>query len=351
MAKKIILKFTPNDYYFFGKENTGKKGGDNYFLKSNAVPPPSTILGAVRYWMLLVSDLLVNGNILDKNEASKTIGADSFQLNGDFKMSKLESVSNLFLLDKNNKKYLPAPLCLDTTDSLQFEFKTFPIIKKYNPKTELITQYTNGTTTLKDEDIFKSVIDNHNRKNNRIVNDEDAFFKTEFYYLKNNFSFGVEIEVADDFNPSNTTPITMKMGGENKLFKVEILNKKDLASNDTILKNYANGTHYKLVFISDVYLENLQKTDYLFGILHTKTFRSIIANINNLNNYNALDKTANDKAQLHKSKMVQLIKAGSVLYFDTEDSANTFISKYIENENNKKAGFNQITLLQPNKNN
>lgn len=346
---KITLKFTPQENYFFGSENKKADGTDNYFLKSSALPQPTTILGAIRYWMLLNADdtIFNNNKINDKNKAAVLIGDRSFSIGTtDFKFGKLLSVSNLFLLNGENKKHLIAPYWKDKKDQELVWNKELnaAILPSYNAKKYYTKSFISAEEKeLQQDDIFKEIIDSHNRKNNREVGDKNAYFKTQFYALKNKFSFGVQIEVDNEFKFKDA--LFMKMGGENKLFKVEALKDNELPSNEVILEKYKHPSLYKLVLTSDTYMDAPDFSSCLFKYITTKPFRSLYTKVDETENYSALSKD-NNKVVKSSQNLLQLIETGSIFYFNNKNNAECF-TKQIKNDYLNKSGFNHFILLNP----
>lgn len=348
MSQILNIKLKPMEDYFFGKENIDKKGDDNYFLRSNHLPQATTILGAIRYWLLNATGNFCNNQIKDKDIAKNTIGDKSYVVGKDFQLGKIESVSNLYLLDKGNQKYIPAPLWLDKDKNAHFSWNDslkVPILPTFDAKKYYPPLFTNGTDLKSYDDIFIRIESSHNRKNNRNINQEDSFFKTETFRLKDDFAFGVTVHLSEDLK-IDTTSCFLKVGGENKLFQFEVID-KTLKSEQDILENYVNNQYPKIVFTSDVYLEKLNKVDYLFCIINTKSFRSLFAEIEKVENYYALDKSKRNHKQIFKGVLIELIEAGSVVYFKDVQQANNFISNNLKNENLSKAGFNHYILLNP----
>lgn len=342
--EKITIKFTPLEDYFFGQENKDKNGDANYFLKSNRLPQPTTILGAIRFWLLSATENFENGKIKDKGKAEKIIGQKSFVLNGDFSFGIISQISNLFLLDKNNNKYIPAPFWLDENEK-EFDWDDSlkaPLLPTFNAKNGISEIFSNGSSTKGAYEIFNEKTSTHNRKNNREEDGKDSYYKTQTYTLLDGFSFGVQVDLNEAINElKNIAPQYFKIGGENKLFKIEIIGDK-LKTDEEILSQYSNSKFPKLIFTSDSFIENLDKNDYLYGIIQAKNFRSLYAEVAQINNYSALSET---KESMNKSKLFQLIQAGSVLYFKDDNEANSFIGKYLIKENLSNAGFNQYILL------
>lgn len=346
MSKKIILKFTPIDNYFFGVENKTTDGTDNYFLKSSYLPQPTTILGAIRYWLLSNAneETFKDNKILDKGKADDLIGSESFVLNSsEFKFGKLKSVSPIFLIKNNKDKIIPAPTWLDNENELIWNANLqLAILPTYNAKNYYPKQFTDGTSTISYSNIFEPFIQSHNRKNNILNKNEDSYFKTESYSLYKDYALAVEIEIDKETSYNKST--LMKIGGENKLFNVEVLDKEITLKEDAeILKHYKHSSLFKLVFTSDAYLETYNKTDVAFNYIHTKPFRSLYTNIIETNNYAAISK---DKKDVIKNNLFQLIDSGATFYFESKENAENFQTK-LNNDYLKKCGFNHSILLTP----
>jgi len=75
----FLIKLYPVDRYFFGSETTFGPDNINYFVRSAYFPQQTTILGMLRYYLLLQNDLLdKNGAIKDEDAAGILIGKNSF---------------------------------------------------------------------------------------------------------------------------------------------------------------------------------------------------------------------------------------------------------------------------------
>jgi CRISPR-associated protein Cmr3 len=349
---EITLKITPLDTYFFGTENINPLNQEaNYFLKSNKLPQQSTLLGAIRYALLLNADkkIFANNTIVNKTEATKLIGEQSFKLNAtEFKFGKIKKISPIFLI-KNNHKYIPCPII--SKDDI-FELKNNEaFIKDYDAKNGYETYYTNGNEYELEKNIFKEVIqvqnfkEKQNRKQNNLKvkakDKEDAFFKTQFYSLTKDWSFGINVEIEDE----TLLPIRfqMKMGGENKLFNFE---KTTIASQPKPLEKFASQNFHLLTFISDAYT-NQYEPIFDFGILETIPFRYLFSTIEKTEKYNNRSKT--DESELKSSKLIELIKKGSIFYFSDKEKLIAF-EKQFENSYLKNVGFNHYITIEQTKN-
>jgi len=338
---KIVLKITPVDYYFFGSENINVTTREaNYYLKSTPLPQQTTVLGAIRYALLLNSDKSVfeNNRIVDKQKAKDLIGEKSFELNETiFDFGSIKSLSPVFLIDKNNVKHIPCPL-INTNDL--FEMKTgLPFIQKYDAKQGYHIKYTNGQDVVDEKEIFEKLVLTQNKKDK--ISNEDAFFKTQYYTLKGYWSFGIDLEIEDDNRLPNS--FVMKMGGENRLF---MFNKTTIDTTAT-LNSYASPTHFVIAFMSDTYIKEYNASLFDFAIINTVPFRYLSSTVSETEKYTHRSKT--DNKELKASKLIELIEKGSIFYFKTENQMKLF-EKQITSDYLQRAGLNHYIILTPNKN-
>jgi CRISPR-associated protein Cmr3 len=349
---EITLKITPIDTYFFGAENINPLNEEaNYFLKSNRLPQQSTLLGALRYAILLNADETIfhNNAIMNKEEAAKLIGEQSFKLNAtEFKFGKIEKISPVFLI-KNNQKYIPCPII--SKDDIAELKNNNAFIKNYDAKKVYDTYYTNGTEYELEENIFKEIfqVQNFKEKQNRKQNNmevkakdkEDAFFKTQFYALAKEWAFGITVKIENETLLPES--FQMKMGGENKLFDFE---KTNIISQPKPLEKFASHNFHSLIFISDAYTNQYEPL-FDFGILETIPFRYLSSTVKKTEKYCNRSKT--DEKELLQSGLVELIKKGSIFYFSNKEKLTAF-EKLFENDYLKNAGFNHYITIEQTKN-
>jgi len=363
MSNKYLMRFTPTDKYFFGSENqspnTDKNKSQNevianYFLKSFVIPQQSTMLGVVRHFFLKFvagSQVYDNEQIVNKEAAAEIIGEKSFCLHEKiFDFKSIHSISAIYLM-KGKEIYLPLPF--DKWDSQFQAIRQIPNTKQYylpnySAKNTYEMHFTNGVNPTKESYIFDTVIQSGNKKDkDGFDEDEDAFYKIEYRNLKKGWSFAIEVETDKDLSSFNQ-PQYMSIGGENKLFRVEI--EHDFSfSPQNILNDAAHPSLYKVVLISDAYLGN--KNPYqesLITFTRTKPFRHLKSHVLHTKRYYNRTKSSNDSRDvLEQSKLHELLERGSVFLFDLLDKATKFQTEILGNDYLLKAGFNQSVLIQP----
>ncbi len=387
MSKKYLIKFKPVDLFFFGQENKYRRRLENgkekfeadYYQESAYFPQQTTILGALRY--LLLQE---NGQIpvQDFSKAEKLIGKQSFTMsNSPLDFGVIKSLSPVFIVkkdkkDKNKDKfYIPNPKDMALKCDMvrifsprKIEVKTnrpntLLVFDEYNEKEgigkflinmEDLDDFYNYTEddvySGKEKYLFEKVekigitknklkSENGKYKIDNKAGDEKAFYKQIFLTFKeNDTSFGIVVELEEGHNlPSKTM---VPLGAEKSLFEVSVEDYAEHTLEKLVKwKNY-NGDLYKLVLLSDTYIEDNNPEDYLFSISETKPFRFLSTSIEK-DNY----------GQLHRSpKRYNLFEAGSVFYFDDKNKAEKFGNKITgqKAENFDKIGYNKYIVIDKN---
>ena len=126
---KYLLKIKPLDSFFFGQEDkyrkridSTKKGGlatvADYFQRSAYFPQQTTVLGMLRYYLLLMNNQIP---IKNKDLAKELIGERSFDSNQNGQeFGKIENISPVFIVDEIQEKFLfPSPsICFSKMGNL-----------------------------------------------------------------------------------------------------------------------------------------------------------------------------------------------------------------------------------------
>ena len=82
MNGTFLIKLQPLDRFFFGGDVTFGQNNEDYFVRSLKYPQQTTLLGMLRYILLLQNDLLdEKGKVKDYKKANNLIGTDSFDPN------------------------------------------------------------------------------------------------------------------------------------------------------------------------------------------------------------------------------------------------------------------------------
>lgn len=377
---KYLIKLTPHSTFFFGGEKTFGENNTNYFVKSEYFPQQTTLLGMVRYQLLVQSGdaIFKNNKIQNKDEVTSLIGEQSFTIGNDFNFGLIEKLSPVFISDKDNEFLFPANKEYQWIDKEinengvekeinNFRLKEFyknengagnfpnlkdfiPVMKGYDPKKDLPDLLVNKDLTIKkyyDFNKDKNEAEKENgifieqkqvgiRKNYEGKSDDKSFFVQILRKLKKGYSFAfilelknLELKNGTKFNNNNV----VTLGADQSKFKMEVT--KNYERNfDDLIPNYEKSKNSdKIILVSDAYVSNkiLKVSD--FAITETVKFRSLKSNVKETKKYTAL--SSNDNEALSKTQTYIFFKRGSVFYGNTEE-----IGKKINNDVLQKIGYN-----------
>ncbi len=360
------------DSYFFGQETKyrkrNKKFVTDYFQRSAYFPQQTTILGMLRYYLLMIKGQIP---ITDKIIAEEQIGANSFEYdNRSQTFGKIEKISPIYIYDDVcDHFYLPNPLDVIKND---FELKNLKLTgqkdsEKILPKTNL----HNGSspyfenyyekTGLSD---FLINIKNHkshlfytcdsNDENSPFIEEErigitkgkdgqtqeNAFYKQIVYKMGKGFYYAFNVEFSEEIKNLNSLK-TVVMGAEKSPFSIEF---KPIDKNIEDEIKFSPHNSPKVVLISDAYYaEDPYKTS-IFAVAQTKPFRYLKTSVKNTQNYSHFDFKKN-QCVVSRSDRLNLLKRGSVFYFDTNEKADAFKKALEEYANFYKIGYNHSVKL------
>lgn len=352
--------FTPTEPYFFGNEKTFRFDSkvlgqyDNpYFIRSERTPAQTTVFGAVRYLLLKNRKSDFSGY---PDGYDNIIGSDSWKItetNQDF--GKIKGISPIFLYrqdsgdkdgiylhapldhyhnrarDKNKPDiYTPFALCDIEKDAANRQYS-----KDYDPKEGLVDGYMNINSgeIVDSGNIFGTTV----RVGIDVKKSDSAFFKKEYGYLKKNWSFGIYLDIDDNYCEEcrkEGKPIiedaSVYLGQNKAAFKVSFAEaKNDLASAENLI---ADNTIY---CISDIYASSDVYNYSSFSITNTRDHRSLETE---------KAKDSNGRPQIHKGdKLYRLISAGSVLCFNDDVKRNA-ITSALMNEHCQTVGMNHTIV-------
>ncbi|MBK6914995.1 MAG: hypothetical protein IPH11_15540 [Ignavibacteriales bacterium] len=362
MTKKYLVKLTPHDRFFFGGETTFGEGDiKNYFVKSNHYPQQTSLLGLIRYQLLLKNGLMKNDKIADKAKAETLIGKESFKLDNGFNFEAIKSLSPVFITDGNlhlfpaNREYqwyFDKETKAEVKEMRQISFHIngkcslydkIPELLKYDAKEELPDLLVDKNKKLyRYSQVFKEYKQVGIRKDYKGKTQDDAYYIQIFYKIMKGYSFASIVELDDNFifdqkeiRVNFSSEAIVFLGAEQSKFRMDVTEtKKDF---DQLLPDYEKSDNSaKVVLVSDAYLPTndiLNESD--FAITDIVDFRSLETSVNDTENYSAFDRKKIKTNVVWKSGKYNFFKKGSVFFGDT----NT-ISKKLNNDDLQKIGYN-----------
>lgn len=351
------IKLTPIDTFFFGGEKHTKNGDDklvaNYFVESNPYPQQTTLLGLLRYYLLVKNNHLFDGKQIikgKKEEIQELIGPKGFDYNDELKndeddpqdegYGKIKSLSPLYLCH-NEEKYLFAPM--DYGFDMKDDYQLIRDGINYNAKKHYghIGKYlvTSSGKKININKIIEPVEQVGNEKAENGENRDEKFYKQISMRMKPGWSFCVDTEIeAGAGIESEGDSLFLPFGGEKSFFRAEVvnLNKKPLPP--SLPANYLRPVPY-LYCLSDCFIESNIVKNCRFAVNSHVSFRNMLSHVRKTTKYSGLSEK--DEKQLKRSNRFNLLQRGSVLYFEDVTSLNNAVSN-IENNKCNTIGFNQI---------
>lgn len=375
-TKKILITLTPLDKFYFGGEmGFERKSVDafndnfgSYVVKSNFFPQQSSLMGMLRYCLLLSDKSVFDGKkITNRNAAKELIGEKSFQINDKFEtvdFKKIKSIDACFIqykieTDDSWDNLIAAPLDYDyevTFEDCNSLHKTFrsriPIVEGYKAKDGIAKKYISETRCVPEKELFYS--------DTRIGIDRDfngktkegAYYKQTFYrfgiqpnrigneqvkdsakYFDARFAFHAELAVDIIDKLKEQENILINLGGDSSKFKLTVEDMVELKLSPKASK-VVKGVS-KVVLLSDAYIKPEELDNCLFALNEIVSFRFLSTTID-IKNYT---KFKND--ELKRSEKYNLHQKGSVYYFENDEFANEFTSALENKKCFTQIGYNQ----------
>lgn len=323
---KKLIKLTPLEPYFFGGETIFNGSEKNvYYTKSEMMMSQTTAFGVLRYLGIIDR----SDDFKLSQESINQIGNQSFLLTSiNEKYGMINGISEVFVMDKDNNKYLPMPL--DSyrylmKENYEYVYGEYTYDKKQSDTYGFIN-IKDCTKAISYYDVFASEHRIGIRKQSNDFNKE--FFKKEMAKMNEGYSFGFVCDVEDNFKFDKDGLVYLGTG--KSLFRCEILDDIDVDC-PAITNNMLEGTYYcasNLYLADDGYskLETcIDRNESLIIYKHQRTFETKYDN--------------GKKAYIRGDNIYNLIGAGSILKVTNL----TIFKELIDNNKNVKiAGFNQI---------
>jgi CRISPR-associated protein Cmr3 len=322
------FKLTPVDSFFFGGEKHIKdKNGDlqtNYFVESLAYPQQTTLLGMLRYYLLLKNNFPMNGaKITNQIEAEKLIGAKSFDFNlVPENMGVIETLSPLYFCNDKGEYFQFAPLDLDF--EMDKDFRLFKPLKNgssnyYNSK-EHYFKITQSLVSAKGHKFFlkeliESVQQTGNEKSEEGENKDNKFYKQVSKRMNPGWSFCFDAEIGDLAGLKSGDKLFVQLGGEKSYFKLEVTATKRY--DFQLPAKYRTNQNY-VYCLSDCFVDSAVLDLSNAAVNKFVSFRNFQSNVKNTSNYSGFSRT--DPQQPYRSSRFNLLLRGSVMYFNTVEN-------------------------------
>jgi len=387
-----LFKLYPIDRFFFGGRITfGEGESRNYFVRSEYFPQQTTLLGALRFLILKQSGLLdENGRVI--GDTSRIIGPSGFNhlpMDEEHNYGCIKKISPIFILGPEQQFFI--------AQSREFAFKEIedevtgevqreqvPLELKKRPgriaENEEIWHFDNYQSKLEMPDLLVNVstgqmhlydysIENVNYPQNGFFipyqqvgnkipdptsdshDNEDGFYKQVAYKLLPGFGFAFYAEISYTFTNLNTI---IKLGSDESYFNLNInvisesiddfFHQSPVSDDNPVKSEFVakklfknvNPVDTKIVFLSDAFVPEEIVLNQVFSSIEVLPFKYMETTPNS-----GRFPIQRARITLDKSKKTfNLIKKGSVMYFNSSDKKNEAIEKIRNVKSFHQIGYN-----------
>jgi CRISPR type III-B/RAMP module-associated protein Cmr3 len=368
MGKWYYCTLKPLGEFFFGGEHIFDLAGEekSYFIKSEILPNQSTLLGTLRFLVLSKAGLLNDVSYIPDprkiHDQIRLIGTKGFIIDGMMNVKadygEILSISPVFLSDSighhwiktpyNHRKYEKNYSYFDMEQGIHTDINRETLLpKQYEGKNGLTESF------MDIDDEFHPIYDcfdgddkntkdllftfsDHTRISRRV--EREGFFKKQYVRLKD--CFGISFYCETKSEGCLPEEEIVYMGQEKSAFHFRCEEWYETNSPIAIMEKkiacVGCGNEADVYYAaSDIYLpKGIARDDLLFSIVVTKPFRTLTYNMAAKNDF-CRSRT--------RSEEYQLIKAGSVFYF--QKGANKGLVFDADLEGMKQVGFNYLFLM------
>ncbi|MEM7374540.1 MAG: type III-B CRISPR module-associated Cmr3 family protein [Bacteroidota bacterium] len=364
-----FVRLFPQGNYFFGNENySDSEQRAFYFQKSRAFPQQTTLLGLIRYQLLLQNDMLVpekGRKRIASNKAAALIGDTSFaplsrESSEIPSFGAIEAISPVLLVRNNGSQYAPFPAFKDwekDENKWSVSEHTFhvPALKESPPKLRASLSKTNylnsfpqwgaydvkkdiewGFRNLEDGSflpygavfettepqigIYKTQKLTHRQKKDR--REREGFFKMHFQRMKKEYGFGFYLRLdLLRLDPLQKIQLESQaaviIGKERSVFRMEVEEVGNvLAPLPSLQPSFTSGNRIWLAGPARLDLSRVY--EFCQTVVSREiSFRCIQTSVRNTNNYHGKLSRQKQQASPFLSQRYNLLDAGSLLVLKT----------------------------------
>lgn len=346
-----LVTIKPIEHFFFGVEKVGNLGNRKpYYLETTESPQQTSILGLLRYVLLLKEGKLGKKDFATDPEVIGLIGKQSFTTfpPQELEYGKIKTLSPVFIYNKDNETaYFARPLdwkyrfvkkdsgCRVSYGLDDHTLGFVPFLDGYNAKDGidpyLISSKGESIPLWYDEKTKEGVLRKkakagNQKKPERFLDKsatdsekteakDEAYYKQEFLYMERPYAYACVAEI--DMVEMEEFKTVLPFGGERSSFAISFELLKDTASVDQYYFNLQPQNDYlKIELLSDAYVEQDILNHACFAISETIGFRNLTTKTTT-GNYNRISRDKNHNCANLSDNQLQLLKRGSVLFFDS----------------------------------
>ena len=356
---RYLISFTPLEPYFFGGERNLSYPGENslyrqgYYIRSEELPSPTTILGAIRFLLLRMNGRKPEDTGALTAEEQALIGPDSFDPDAAEPQSfgAIRSVSPLLLLNRaeNDDLLIPVPPDHRGQDGAEYtpfaeyaEAETADGRKIYTEEYDAKAGPSSGWVSLRTRRVisrgglFSPVL----RTGINRGREADGYFKKEYKRLKEGYAFAVYCDLEGAVDPGKV-PDTVFLGQGKSSFRVSLAPAEGDPAAETgrFFASHPLTERYALIYVlGDAMITDGEDRGIYDGLLFAasgvRDFRTI--------------RTVAREGRIHKQRQASfrhLLQAGSLLAAANREAAEAWIGRNACT-NSEQIGMNQFVVLE-----
>lgn len=320
--------------FFFGGDqrfqigDTKDESFDSYIIQSRKFPQQTSLLGMLRFLILLNSDAFDKDSQKIKEaaqtQAIELIGKESFKNGGENKFGKIKTIGPCGLCKGQGDILYPVQMFRTDNGLEEIDEKC----TKYSAKKGIAITYGG----VEEDDVFKE--DKRMGINRDIATgktEDSDLYKQIFYRLADGYSFAFEAEV-DDVDLKKYDKQLVTVGGDSSQFIIGINPINDFQNVKT------EGKGNSLTLLSDAYIPKNVKGN-CFAVSDIVSFKCMQTKVeSHEGSYNRLKKNWGYSDKLY------LYKAGSVFFFENEDQLKIVKNEIDSHEDFIKIGYNHYEV-------
>ena len=325
MSKKLEIRLSPLEPFFFGNDRTFFYGEDDikrigrrsYYVRSEKIPMQTTLFGVLRY--LGIREVKNNYDI---EEDIENIGSASFRYTDKSQsFGRIQFISPLYLTTKNGMVYLPVPADHKLGESRYTPFSDYKEVNTtvgkqylpsdYNAKVGLAHGFINVKTgeVVPEDEIFCSEV----KTGIDINREKEGYYKMEYIRMNKDFSFAFQATVEDGF--PETEKRVVYMGGKKSAFIATVTRTEEVSPEEKFKYLLQSHSMPILYVASDSILHDTDgiagiesvENNSVFSVVDYKTAREYVTNYGERRQKDRFTKS---------ERLYRLIRAGSVFIPD-----------------------------------
>ncbi|MEO1808058.1 MAG: type III-B CRISPR module-associated Cmr3 family protein [Bacteroidota bacterium] len=375
------IRLYPLGNFFFGGENYSDSTRKAFYYQTSLdVPQQTSLMGLIRYQLLLQNNLLPIPKSGSNINVVQLIGSESFDpgVRGSQVFGAIQKISPLYLINQNKSHHhflqtvskwednglktheipsltMDSSIRVKTSTGGEVVQEDLSLLKGYSPKLGTSRNWLNTVTgkQVSNDDFYQEVdeqigIYKTDTLSYRKTDDREGFFKMQYKRLKEGSSFAFFLSLSEYQSCKLESQPMVIFGKERSAFRMEVLPYPDKAPVEEVNLNKLEGGE-TLCLLSPARVE-MEKVQHIaqFILGQEISFRCMKTRVQGGYNYYGNPRKKWKKGtvpnQPTMSGRYNLLDAGSILFLRSGVSSSDIIST-LQDLTFETIGYNHYTLL------